>query len=127
MNIADRSLALVDMAFRRRFAFINLDPNFNDVWRDYVVNKKEMDLNMANFIQTTLINLNSQISSDPKLGKDFQVGHSFFTPNNSLEGTDSKDWFKDIVKTEIKPLLEEYWFDSLEDSEKAIAQLTSNL
>ena len=61
------------------------------------------------------------------LGKDFQVGHSFFTPNNSLEGKDSKDWFKDIVKTEIKPLLEEYWFDSLEDSEKAIAQLTSNL
>ena len=127
MNIADRSLALVDMAFRRRFAFINLDPNFNDVWRYYVVNKREMDLNMANFIQRTLINLNTQISSDPKLGKDFQVGHSFFTPNNSLEGKNSKDWFKDIVKTEIKPLLEEYWFDSLEDSEKAIAQLTSNL
>ena len=127
MNIADRSLALVDMAFRRRFAFINLEPNFNDVWRDYVVKEKEMDLNMANFIQKALINLNNKISSDPKLGKDYQVGHSFFTPNNSLKGKNSKDWFRDIVKTEIKPLLEEYWFDSYKESEDAIAKLTSNL
>ena len=127
MNIADRSLALFDMAFRRRFAFVNLEPNFNSAWKKYVVNKKGMDLNMANFIQKNLINLNVQISSDPKLGKDFQVGHSFFTPNKSLKEKNSKNWFRDIVKTEIKPLLEEYWFDALEESEKAITQLISNL
>ena len=127
MNVADRSLALVDMAFRRRFAFINLEPNLNKTWKDYVVNKLHMDSSVANYIQSEIVNLNSQIASDSRLGKDFQVGHSFFTPNESLKTKDSKKWFREVVESEIAPLLQEYWFDSLEEADKAIEKLLANL
>ena len=127
MNVADRSLALVDMAFRRRFAFINLEPNLNKTWKDYVVNKLHMDSSVANYIQSEIVNLNNQIASDSRLGKDFQVGHSFFTPNESLKTKDSKKWFREVVESEIAPLLQEYWFDSLEEADKAIEKLLANL
>ena len=127
MNVADRSLALVDMAFRRRFAFINLEPNLNKTWKDFVVNKLGMDTSIANYIQSEIGNLNNQISSDSRLGKDFQIGHSFFTPNESLKNKDSKKWFLEMVESEIAPLLQEYWFDSLEEADKAVENLLMNL
>ena len=127
MNVADRSLALVDMAFRRRFAFINLEPNLNKTWKDFVVNKLGMDTSIANYIQSEIGNLNNQISSDSRLGKDFQIGHSFFTPNESLKNKDSKKWFVEMVESEIAPLLQEYWFDSLEEADKAVENLLMNL
>ena len=127
MNVADRSLALVDMAFRRRFAFINLEPNLNKTWKDFVVNKLGMDTSIANYIQSEIGNLNNQISSDSRLGKDFQIGHSFFTPNESLKNKDSKKWFVEMVESEIAPLLQEYWFDSLEEADKAVENLLTNL
>ena len=127
MNVADRSLALVDMAFRRRFAFINLEPNLNQTWKDFVVSKLDMDTSIANYIQSEIGNLNNQISSDSRLGKDFQIGHSFFTPNESLKNKDSKKWFVEMVESEIAPLLQEYWFDSLEEADKAVENLLKNL
>ena len=127
MNVADRSLALVDMAFRRRFAFINLEPNLNKTWKDFVINKLDMDPSVADYIQSEIVNLNSQIASDSRLGKDFQVGHSLFTPNESLKTKDSKKWFREVVESEIAPLLQEYWFDSLEEADKAIEKLLANL
>ena len=127
MNVADRSLALVDMAFRRRFAFINLEPNLNKTWKDFVVNKLGMDTSIANYIQSEIGNLNNQISSDSRLGKDFQIGHSFFTPNESLKNKDSKKWFVEMIESEIAPLLQEYWFDSLEEADKAVENLLTNL
>ena len=127
MNVADRSLALVDMAFRRRFAFVNLEPNLNKTWKDFVVNKLGMDTSIANYIQSEIGNLNNQISSDSRLGKDFQIGHSFFTPNESLKNKDSKKWFVEMVESEIAPLLQEYWFDSLEEADKAVENLLMNL
>ena len=127
MNVADRSLALVDMAFRRRFAFINLEPNLNKTWKDFVVNKLGMDTSIANYIQSEIGNLNNQISSDSRLGKDFQIGHSFFTPNESLKNKDSKKWYVEMVESEIAPLLQEYWFDSLEEADKAVENLLTNL
>ena len=127
MNLADRSLALVDMAFRRRFAFFNLEPNLNSAWKSYVINEKKMDKSLAEKIQFSIGNLNNEISNDPRLGKEFKIGHSYFTPTDSIQNNDSQSWFKEVVESEIKPLLEEYWFDSPEDVEKSIKKLLSDL
>ena len=127
MNLADRSLALVDMAFRRRFAFFNLEPTLNSAWKSYVTNEKKMDKSLAEKIQFSIGNLNNEISNDPRLGKQFQIGHSFFTPTDIMQNNNSQSWFKEVVESEIKPLLEEYWFDSPDDVEKSIKKLLSDL
>ena len=114
------------MAFRRRFAFFNLEPTFNSAWKSYVIDQKQMDKSVAEKIQFSITNLNNEISNDPKLGKEFQIGHSFFTPPNSMENNDSQSWFKEVIESEIKPLLEEYWFDSPEDVDKSIKRILSD-
>ena len=123
MNIADRSLALVDMAFRRRFAFIDLEPCLGEPWRDWVVNKKQMEPDAAREIEQRLERLNAAISADRRLGKAFRIGHSYVTPHQSLAGRSTRDWFAEVVDSELKPLLQEYWFDAPEEAEKAVAQL----
>ena len=126
MNLADRSLALVDMAFRRRFAFFDLEPNLNSAWKKYVVNEMNMDRSIAENIQLSIGNLNNEISNDSRLGKQFQIGHSFFTPTVSIKNKDSKSWFNEVVESEIKPLLEEHWFDAPEEVEKSIKKLITD-
>ena len=80
MNIADRSLALVDLALRRRFAFIDLEPLFNDNWRRWVQENTEIDSDVLNTIKERLDHLNQEISDDESLGKQYKIGHSYFTP-----------------------------------------------
>lgn len=123
MNIADRSLALVDLALRRRFAFVGLEPMLGEVWRNWVVDKCNVNPDLVEDIKDRITELNSQIKKDPRLGKQFQIGHSYVTPAHRLEARDTKKWFQQVVKTEIGPLLDEYWFDAPEEAEKAIAQL----
>jgi 5-methylcytosine-specific restriction enzyme B len=112
MNIADRSLALVDMAFRRRFAFLDLEPCLGNAWREWVVGTIQLEATAADTIQQRLEQLNSTISADSRLGKAFRIGHSYVTPNQSLDGRSSRDWFAEVVATELRPLLHEYWFDA---------------
>ena len=112
MNIADRSLALVDMAFRRRFAFIDLEPCLGVAWRKWVIREMQLDTAAADTIQQRLEQLNSTIASDSRLGKAFRIGHSYVTPSQSLEDRSSRDWFAEVVATELRPLLHEYWFDA---------------
>jgi len=112
MNIADRSLALVDMAFRRRFAFIDLEPSLGEPWRQWVINRRQMEPTVATAIEQRLEQLNSTITADTRLGKAFRVGHSTVTPSQSLEGRSSREWFAEVVATELRPLLHEYWFDA---------------
>jgi 5-methylcytosine-specific restriction protein B len=112
MNIADRSLALVDMAFRRRFAFVDLEPSLGDPWRQWVINRRQMEPTVASSIEQRLEQLNSTIAADTRLGKAFRIGHSYVTPSQSLEGRSSRDWFAEVVATELRPLLHEYWFDA---------------
>jgi 5-methylcytosine-specific restriction protein B len=123
MNTADRSLALVDLAFRRRFAFITLEPALGEPWRDYVVNQRAMDPTAAAAIEQRLSQLNAAIAADSRLGKAFQIGHSYVTPTHGLEGRSTRHWFADVVASELKPLLQEYWFDAPEEAEKAAAAL----
>ncbi len=119
MNIADRSLALVDLALRRRFAFIDLEPTLGKPWRDWVQSKCGIDSEILVEIENRLIALNSEISADTGLGPQFRVGHSYVTPPIDIPINDVREWFRQVVETEIGPLLDEYWFDALEKSRKA--------
>ncbi len=124
MNIADRSLALVDLALRRRFAFVGLEPRLGPAWRDWVVNESAVDPGMVADIERRVAELNDQIAADARLGKQFRIGHSYVTPAHRLEAGDTKRWFQQVVQTEIGPLLDEYWFDAPDEAQKAIARLT---
>jgi len=124
MNIADRSLALVDLALRRRFAFVGLEPRLGQVWRDWVVKDCAVDPGLVADIERRIAELNDQIAADARLGKQFRIGHSYVTPAHRLEAGDTKKWFQQVVDTEIGPLLDEYWFDAPDEAQKAIARLT---
>ena len=105
MNTADRSLAMLDYALRRRFAFFDIKPGFDsEGFREY-------RMNLANEKFDRLINcvenLNTVIASDESLGEGFCIGHSYFC--NLKEATDQA--LSGIVEFELIPLLKEYWFD----------------
>jgi len=127
MNIADRSLALVDLALRRRFAFIELEPVFDEQWRSWVRAKIPISENMLAEIEQRIRNLNKTIEIDQSLGKQFRIGHSFFTPSIANEIRDSSEWFRQIVETQIGPLLDEYWFDQLDKAAMARNQLLKGI
>ena len=111
MNIADRSLALVDLALRRRFAFATLKPRIDGAWRRWVTEQVGIDPDAADDIRGRMAALNETIAKS--LGEQFCVGHSYVTPADSLDPDPDnvKGWFRDVVETELAPLLEEYWFD----------------
>ena len=108
MNIADRSLALVDLALRRRFAFVTLEPLLNERWRRHL-ETLGVGLTISNEIAQRLETLNGAISNDKSLGAQYAIGHSFVTPAQLVHDPDT--WFRDVVETEIGPMLDEYWFD----------------
>jgi 5-methylcytosine-specific restriction protein B len=127
MNIADRSLALVDLALRRRFAFINLEPTLGKPWHDWVQSKNGIHSAVLKDIDSRITILNNEISADASLGAQFQVGHSYVTPAVGMNITDAKKWFSEVVETEIGPLLDEYWFDNLDKSQSARERLIAGL
>jgi 5-methylcytosine-specific restriction enzyme B len=120
MNVADRSLALVDLALRRRFAFVTLSPCFNDTWMRWCEAKGLAPEDVSR-IKTAMDQLNAEISGDRALGPQFAIGHSYLTPMQDIQ--DARVWFADVVKTEIGPLLHEYWFDAPERATQAIQKL----
>ena len=114
MNTADRSLALVDYALRRRFAFETLEPAYGtdygrSAFEEYLTTKSA-DPALARRMCERMAKLNETIRGDRELGRGFQVGHSYFVPQGRDEP--SEDWYNHIVDTQIAPLLREYWFDS---------------
>ena len=105
MNTADRSLAMLDYALRRRFAFFEMKPGFDtDGFREY-----RMGLASEKFdrLISSIGNLNATIATDDSLGEGFCIGHSYFC--NLKKVTDRA--LSDIVEYELIPLLKEYWFD----------------
>lgn len=108
MNTADRSLAQMEVALRRRFAFITLQPTFNEKWVSFMLNKG-VTTNLLQQIISFVSKLNEEIRQDFQLGNGYEIGHSFFT--NFPEGTNEELWFENILQYEIKPLLEEYFYD----------------
>ena len=127
MNIADRSLALVDLALRRRFAFYNLKPTLGKPWRDWVHKTNEIDLALLEKIEQRLMSLNDEIENDPNLGPQFKIGHSYITPSFNTPTGDPVAWFKGIAEYEIGPLLEEYWFDDIQKAHEARDKLIEGI
>jgi len=128
MNTADRSLALVDYALRRRFAFETLEPAYGTehgraAFTDYLT-AKGADPTLPRRICDRMGALNKMIRDDRELGRGFEVGHSYFVPDKGDEPSD--DWYRHIVDTQIAPLLREYWFDSPEIVQEAVAGLTAD-
>ena len=123
MNIADRSLALVDYALRRRFAFVTLTPKYdNPMYRKWL-EKRGMDPNLSKLIIDRMTVLNQQIFDDTQLGEAYRVGHSFFCPSGKDFSTLDEQWYREIVETEIKPLLDEYWQDDSPKAKSAFEKL----
>jgi 5-methylcytosine-specific restriction protein B len=112
MNLADRSLAMVDLALRRRFAFFDLEPMLNDIWRDWAYQRCNTNGSFVDDIKERITALNEQVAADRNLGRQFRIGHSFVTPGPKEIIDEPAEWFAQIVETEIVPLLHEYWFDS---------------
>lgn len=127
MNLADRSLALVDLALRRRFAFLDLTPQFTDRWRDWCVSRCGLDAAAVARIGARMDELNAEIAADRSLGPQFRVGHSFLTPDPAHPPGDATAWFREVVESEIGPLLEEYWFDAPDRARDAVAALAAGL
>ena len=127
MNIADRSLALVDLALRRRFAFIDLKPQFNKRWKRWMMQEAGMSQDFVESIQTKVRALNETIADDSALGPQFCLGHSYLTRPPGEKHGDDAEWFQAVVKTEIRPLLEEYWFDRPELAHKETERLLVGL
>jgi len=127
MNTADRSLALIDFALRRRFGFFTLDPQLNHSWKEWVTKKCNMPEHLADNIAIKMTEVNESIVGD--LGKQFKIGHSYVTPTSSFSQNtqEAYDWFCQVVETEIDPLLDEYWFDEPDKVKEALKILRSAL
>ena len=111
MNTADRSLAMIDYALRRRFSFYTMPPAFEKAdengFAEYI---QKIECPLYHSIIAKIIELNKAIKEDTSLGKGFEIGHSYFISDNIND-----EWVKSDVEYEIIPLIEEYWFDN--DSE----------
>ena len=121
MNTADRSLAIVDYALRRRFAFITLQPDYGNNFRSFLASKG-LSAGMVEHICSAVTKVNSKIKEDINLGEGFQIGHSYFCTFTTNE--DENKWWNEILSFELKPLLEEIWFDDSTIVSEVLKQLS---
>lgn len=105
MNTADRSLAMIDYALRRRFSFYSMEPGYSS--EGFQKYQKEMGNDIFDTLIERIRDLNTEISKDSSLGSGFCIGHSYFC--GQREVTD--EWMQSVVEYDILPMLEEYWFD----------------
>ncbi len=123
MNTADRSLAMVDYALRRRFCFVNLIPAYETNKFNSFLKIAGVDKDLIERININISMINKVIEDDTKnLGIGFKIGHSYFcpVPNGNEFG---ELWYQRIIDFEIAPLLREYWFDRPEEAERHIERL----
>lgn len=106
MNTADRSLAMIDYALRRRFAFFDLKPGFES--NGFANYQEKLDNVKFNNLISVMKELNEDIKNDESLGEGFRIGHSYLCNIKPEEADDKLNY---IVEYELIPLLKEYWFD----------------
>lgn len=105
MNTADRSLAMIDYALRRRFSFFDMEPGFDS--EGFIKYQEGFANDTFNTLIDRIKELNQEIAKDKSLGKGFCIGHSYFC--NTDECTE--EWMQDVVDFDVLPMLAEYWFD----------------
>lgn len=118
MNTADRSLAMIDYALRRRFSFVPIEPAFSNL--DFIKYIKKDDVSLGEKIITEMNALNMDIKND--LGAGFQVGHSYFCNCSNI----NEQWYESVLKYDILPLLDEYWFDNEKQHSKWVKRLLTD-
>ncbi|WP_373085699.1 AAA family ATPase [Sneathiella sp.] len=122
MNTADRSLAVVDYALRRRFSFITLQPCFETDTFKASLSQLGISERLREHIVSRMGELNREIASDKtNLGSGFCIGHSFFCPSDPP--ISEEVWYRDVVDNDIAPLLQEYYFDAPERAEGLVDRL----
>lgn len=119
MNTADRSLALIDYALRRRFSFFDMKPGFDsDGFKEHIATSENQTLYR---IIDIIREINIDIRDDDSLGAGFEIGHSYFCCRQE-EISDS--WIRRVVRYDIIPTLREYWFDNDKKANDWINRLT---
>ena len=123
LNLADRSLAPLDYALRRRFAFAETRPHFGPPLRQ-LLQAQRLPAALIERIATRLPALNQTIADDPELGPDYQLGHSYFChPPAAPEAAEAEAWYCLIVEQEIAPLLADYWREQPATAAKEVKNL----
>jgi 5-methylcytosine-specific restriction protein B len=107
MNTADRSLAMVDYALRRRFAFVTLEPALQRAEFHAWLHEMGAPAGLAQRIAGRVGKLNDAIQQERDLGPGFRIGHSYFCPAEAPANWEA--WYEDVIAAEIVPLLEEYF------------------
>ena len=111
MNTADRSLAIVDYALRRRFSFITLTPEFGDTFKNFL--KAKMDTSFVDTITAKITAVNNAIHGDEML-RGMEIGHSYFCNFEGFKKGNETAWWADICEYELFPYLEEVCYDSVD-------------
>jgi 5-methylcytosine-specific restriction protein B len=123
MNTADRSLAMVDYALRRRFSFATLGPALDSPAFSEWLKEHGAAESLIARIRSKIATLNAVIENERDLGHGFKIGHSFFCPSDGQAPDET--WFREVIAGEIQPLLEEY-FDSRQRVEQLVAELLAD-
>lgn len=120
MNTADRSLAMIDYALRRRFSFFTMHPGLDTAGFKAEISRHD-DKRIEKVVEV-IRQLNSTIANDDSLGEGFCIGHSYFCNHDT-----SADWIENVVRYDICPMLEEYWFDNNDKRQAAVNRLLDAL
>jgi 5-methylcytosine-specific restriction protein B len=121
MNTADRSLAIIDYALRRRFAFFELEPSFDS--DGFKALMQRINNPKFNALVGQIKALNEFIGKDESLGRGFRIGHSYLCTDEEV----TDEWLESVVKYELLPLLSEYWFDEPSKKEQWARKLSDAL
>lgn len=105
MNTADRSLAMIDYALRRRFSFFEMEPGFDS--EGFIQYQNSLNNDTLNELISKIKDLNEEIARDKSLGRGFCIGHSYFCNRDTC----TDEWLHSVVDYDILPMLREYWFD----------------
>lgn len=105
MNTADRSLAMIDYALRRRFSFFEMEPGFDS--DGFIKYQNQLNNETLDTLIERVKELNKEIRFDKSLGNGFCIGHSYFCE----QATCTNEWMYAIIQYDILPMLREYWFD----------------
>lgn len=108
MNTADRSLAIVDYALRRRFSFITLTPEFGDTFKNFL--KAKMDKTFVDTITAKIVAVN-QVIQDTEMLRGMEIGHSYFCNFEGFKKGEEAAWWEDICEYELFPYLDEVCYD----------------